>query len=309
MILHSSHGYLWSKLRRVILTPKSGKGTGMVEKARELAAEHGWLLCHQFLGVKHATSCVDMWRMCKLCATCWEGHWAAGSPWIDHRTDSHGICFYLVRFETPANAKIHYDTTGQEILNDFEGTGQIFKRPPGRHISLYRVRMLGQRYAAACISDRSRHPPGLLCHRLWNWRNLRWCWESSSGGEPSRLRASLMWQPGRLTSHDSHAEHEARIRWIRWIRQPVLKKTPCSTNHLKLAPQIPWNISKFAQEKRPEVKLCLAEPADAPLVASGHKMDRPRVATGWNSTLLQRIYHFSRRCELMIDHLSAHLCS
>ena len=205
----------------------------MVEKARELAAEHGWLLCHQFLGVKHATSCVDMWRMCKLCATCWKGHWAAGSPWIDHRTDSHGICFYLVRFETPANAKIHYDTTGQEILNDFEGTGQIFERPPGRHISLYRVRMLGQRYAAACISDRSRHPPGLLCHRLWNWRNLRWCWESSSGGEPSRLRASLMWQPGRLTSHDSHAEHEARIRWIRWIRRPVLKKTPCSTNHLK----------------------------------------------------------------------------
>ena len=31
------------------------------------------------------------------------------------------------------------------------------------------------------------------------------------------------------------------------------------------------------QEKRPEVKLCLAEPADAPLVASGYKMDRPRV--------------------------------
>ena len=37
-------------LRRVILTPKSGKGTGMVEKARELAEKHGWLLCHQFLG-------------------------------------------------------------------------------------------------------------------------------------------------------------------------------------------------------------------------------------------------------------------
>lgn len=29
-----------------------------------------------------------------------------------------------------------------------------------------------------------------------------------------------------------------------------------------------------AEEKRPEVKLCLAEPADAPLVASGHKMER-----------------------------------
>ena len=26
------------------------------------------------------------------------------------------------RFETPANAQIHYDSTGHEILNDFEGT-------------------------------------------------------------------------------------------------------------------------------------------------------------------------------------------
>ena len=41
---------IFSVLRRVILTPKSGKGTGMVEKARELAEKHGWLLCHQFLG-------------------------------------------------------------------------------------------------------------------------------------------------------------------------------------------------------------------------------------------------------------------
>jgi len=33
---------------KVIVTPKAGKGTGMVRKAEELAKEHGWFLCHQF---------------------------------------------------------------------------------------------------------------------------------------------------------------------------------------------------------------------------------------------------------------------
>jgi cysteine synthase A len=33
---------------KVIVTPKAGKGTGMVEKAKELAAKHGWFLCRQF---------------------------------------------------------------------------------------------------------------------------------------------------------------------------------------------------------------------------------------------------------------------
>lgn len=33
---------------KVIVTPKAGKGTGMVEKAAELAEAHGWFLCHQF---------------------------------------------------------------------------------------------------------------------------------------------------------------------------------------------------------------------------------------------------------------------
>jgi len=33
---------------KVIVTPKAGKGTGMVEKAAELAEKHGWFLCHQF---------------------------------------------------------------------------------------------------------------------------------------------------------------------------------------------------------------------------------------------------------------------
>ena len=33
---------------KVIVTPKAGKGTGMVAKAQELAEKHGWFLCHQF---------------------------------------------------------------------------------------------------------------------------------------------------------------------------------------------------------------------------------------------------------------------
>ncbi len=33
---------------RVVLTPASEKGTGMLKKAEELAVEHGWFLCRQF---------------------------------------------------------------------------------------------------------------------------------------------------------------------------------------------------------------------------------------------------------------------
>jgi cysteine synthase A len=33
---------------KVILTPASEKGSGMLAKARELAEKHGWFLCHQF---------------------------------------------------------------------------------------------------------------------------------------------------------------------------------------------------------------------------------------------------------------------
>lgn len=55
---------------KVIVTPKAGKGTGMVEKASELAEKHGWFLCHQF--------------------------------------------------ETDANWKFHYETTGPEICNDLK---------------------------------------------------------------------------------------------------------------------------------------------------------------------------------------------
>jgi len=39
---------------KVIITPKAGKGIGMVKKAAELAAAHGWFLCHQFETVVNA---------------------------------------------------------------------------------------------------------------------------------------------------------------------------------------------------------------------------------------------------------------
>lgn len=55
---------------KVIITPKAGKGTGMVKKAAELAEKHGWFLCRQF--------------------------------------------------ETEANAVMHYESTGPEILADFK---------------------------------------------------------------------------------------------------------------------------------------------------------------------------------------------
>jgi len=56
---------------KVILTPRSGGGLGMVLKAQELAQKNGWFLAQQF--------------------------------------------------ETPANAKIHENTTANEILADFKG--------------------------------------------------------------------------------------------------------------------------------------------------------------------------------------------
>src|SRR4051795_13493301 len=39
---------------RVVLTPAAEKGTGMLNKAIELAAEHGWFLCRQFENAANA---------------------------------------------------------------------------------------------------------------------------------------------------------------------------------------------------------------------------------------------------------------
>jgi cysteine synthase A len=59
---------------KVIVTPKAGKGTGMVRKAEELCEKHGWFLCHQF--------------------------------------------------ENEANWQFHMETTGPEIVADFEAAGK-----------------------------------------------------------------------------------------------------------------------------------------------------------------------------------------
>ena len=56
------------------MTPKAGKGTGMVRKAEELCEKHGWFLCHQF--------------------------------------------------ENEANWQFHMETTGPEIVADFEAAGK-----------------------------------------------------------------------------------------------------------------------------------------------------------------------------------------
>jgi cysteine synthase A len=39
---------------KVVLTPAAEKGSGMLAKARELAAKHGWFLCHQFENEENA---------------------------------------------------------------------------------------------------------------------------------------------------------------------------------------------------------------------------------------------------------------
>ena len=47
---------------KVIVTPKAGKGTGMVAKAEELCEKHGWFLCRQFENdanpAFHASTCL-----------------------------------------------------------------------------------------------------------------------------------------------------------------------------------------------------------------------------------------------------------
>ena len=54
---------------KVIVTPKAGKGTGMVEKAKELSEKHGWFLCHQFeteanWSFHYETTVSTLWCIC-----------------------------------------------------------------------------------------------------------------------------------------------------------------------------------------------------------------------------------------------------
>ena len=82
---------------KVIVTPKAGKGTGMVEKAAELAEKHGWFLCHQFETEAN-----------------WKIHEATTGPEILNDL----ACI---------DAKLDYWVTGYGTGGTFHGTGKYLK--------------------------------------------------------------------------------------------------------------------------------------------------------------------------------------
>ena len=69
---------------KVIVTPKAGKGTGMVEKAKELSEKHGWFLCHQFETEAN-----------------WKFHY-------DTTVSTYVYCFVLAYISVKATLKIFY---------------------------------------------------------------------------------------------------------------------------------------------------------------------------------------------------------
>eukprot|EP00534_Pseudo-nitzschia_fraudulenta_P004563 CAMPEP_0201116898 /NCGR_PEP_ID=MMETSP0850-20130426/1046_1 /ASSEMBLY_ACC=CAM_ASM_000622 /TAXON_ID=183588 /ORGANISM="Pseudo-nitzschia fraudulenta, Strain WWA7" /LENGTH=409 /DNA_ID=CAMNT_0047381101 /DNA_START=53 /DNA_END=1282 /DNA_ORIENTATION=+ len=92
---------------KVIVTPKAGKGTGMVEKAAELAEEHGWFLCHQFETEAN-----------------WKFHEATTGPEILNDLG----CI---------DEKLDYWVTGYGTGGTFHGTGKYLKeKSPGTKIVL-----------------------------------------------------------------------------------------------------------------------------------------------------------------------------
>ena len=80
---------------KVIVTPKAGKGTGMVRKAEELCEKHGWFLCHQFENEAN-----------------WKFHEATTGPEI------------LADFE---GKKLDYWVTGYGTGGTFHGAGKAIK--------------------------------------------------------------------------------------------------------------------------------------------------------------------------------------
>jgi cysteine synthase len=92
---------------KVIVTPKAGKGTGMVEKAAELAEKHGWFLCHQFETEAN-----------------WKFHEATTGPEICNDLASIGV-------------KLDYWVTGYGTGGTFHGAGKYIKaNSPGTKIVL-----------------------------------------------------------------------------------------------------------------------------------------------------------------------------
>jgi len=82
---------------KVIVTPKAGKGTGMVEKAAELADKHGWFLCHQFETEAN-----------------WKFHEATTGPEIINDIKAAG-------------AKLDYWVTGYGTGGTYHGAGKYIK--------------------------------------------------------------------------------------------------------------------------------------------------------------------------------------
>jgi len=82
---------------KVIVTPKAGKGLGMVLKASELAEKHGWFLCHQFETEAN-----------------WKFHEATTGPEICNDLKASG-------------EKLDYWVTGYGTGGTFHGTGKYIK--------------------------------------------------------------------------------------------------------------------------------------------------------------------------------------
>ncbi|KAH8050271.1 hypothetical protein JL722_11476 [Aureococcus anophagefferens] len=86
---------------KVIVTPKAGKGTGMVRKAEELCAEHGWFLCHQFENEAN-----------------WKFHEATTGP---------ELCPEIVNDFKAAGKKLTHWVTGYGTGGTFHGAGKALK--------------------------------------------------------------------------------------------------------------------------------------------------------------------------------------
>ena len=92
---------------KVIITPKAGKGLGMVRKVEELCAKHGWFQCHQFETDAN-----------------WKFHEKTTGPEI------------VADFKN-ADLKLTHWVTGYGTGGTFHGTGIVLKREiPGIEIVL-----------------------------------------------------------------------------------------------------------------------------------------------------------------------------
>lgn len=104
---------------KVIVTPKAGKGTGMVEKAAELAEKHGWFLCHQFETDAN-----------------WKFHEATTGPEILNDLKKVG-------------KKLDYWVTGYGTGGTFHGAGKYIKSKNGSNTKI----VLAEPGAAALINS------------------------------------------------------------------------------------------------------------------------------------------------------------